>query len=238
MKTSTSLLLLVLVCSSCAGGPLPADHTLSEVQQEELQEAKKKWAAGARASLLRHHGAADRDGDGQLSAADLAAHAAELATAGAAGEKARGGQLASLQEFFGAADKDKDGTVTTQEFVESFLAANDGKAAKGKAGGSAGKGGGGSEPSSAADRERLSEHAARKWERLAQGKAKLSTAEAAEAQYEYRHGYRGAADTLLQRADHSGDGKLSLSEMQKVQLDEVPHELLVLLTSHDPRVEL
>ena len=57
-------------------------------------------------------------------------------------------------------------------------------------------------------------------------------------QYTNRHGYRGAADALLQKADRNGDGKLSLSEMQGVQLDEVPHELLVLLTSHDPRVEL
>jgi len=233
---STSLLLLALLCS-CSSA-LPADHTLSKGQQEELQAKKTKWAAGARASLLHHHGAADRDGDGELTAADLAAHAAQIATAGAAGEKARGEQIASLREFFGGADADKDGAVTTQEFLDAFVAANEGKAGKAGKGGSAGKGGGGSTPLSAADRERLSEHAARKWERLAQGKAKLTTAGAAEAQYTYRHGYRGAADALLQKADRNGDGKLSLSEMQGVQLDEVPHELLVLLTSHDPRVEL
>ena len=213
-----SISLLLLGCSLCAGEGLPKDHSLTEDQQKALHAEKAQWAKKTRADLLHHHGAADEDGDGQLSAADLATHADKLTVATAKGKKARGRQLGFLHEFFSAADADKDGGITGQEFIDAFIVANKHK-------GSAGEG----QPLTAADRESLTQHAAQEWGRVAQGKAKLPKAEAVEMS----HGFHGAAKELVKNADRNGDLKLSLSEMQKVKLDEVPHELLVVLVTHD-----
>ena len=190
--------------------------------------------------LLIWHDKADLDGDGEVSSADLAAHHEKVM---GATEKQRADlnrQRALEADFFAAADKDGDGQISRDEHIAATLAD---PASRGEVheharleraghvdldGAGHGEGLNGESlddqprhPLSESERSRIEEMANGAWEEEV-GAAALSK----ERAIELAMGFVPTAEKLVAAADTNGDGKISRSEMEKVNLADVPSDLI------------
>ena len=181
-----------------------------------------------RADLRHHHGEADHDGDGEITAADLAAHAEKIAGATDKLRAARVQQRAAAQEFFANhIDTNGDNKVTREEFVTEKMAhviqdeesRNRQRAAAEEffdkhVGANAG--------SKVTRKEFVSTQmvpvkdlVAAVWESFPHGKNPGATI-TRETFLENLSSFTKAAENLVAMADANGNGKLSLSEMQGI----------------------
>ena len=174
-----------------------------------------------RADLLHHHGEADLDGDGEVSSAELATHSEKVAGATDKLRAARKRQHAATEVFITNADTNGDGKVSREEFVAAH-ATHHAEAS------SSGEG----KPLSAADRAQVEAMAVANWNSLYSTTGDDATLTIGSA-VELAMGFKTAAEKLVTAGDTNGDGKLSLSEMQKISLGAVPHRLQTLLHTRE-----